>query len=749
MAIMDKASKTVLYQGKSSEEGLFLFKSPPVSSISQPYPSAFVSSASSLPKARCTDSYFLILKQKLLYPLRRMPSKSLNMSSPYELLFHEPPDITQLKIFGSSCYPYLRPYAYDKLDPRTTQYVFLGYALGYKGVFCYSISQNKLWMSRHVIHDESVFPFHNSKFSVSSPIDSAIFFPSCTPLTTLYSSRMPVQSSSVHNTCATIHGISSAVNISSLGATTNSVENPFVHTHNDENAHNVGNAASVDITQSDFNIKHASTGVDMSVENPFDFNIEHASTGVDMSVANPSVGNSDMIVENAVAGTDNGSNGAHCTNGGNMLVENAVAGTENGLNGAHCTNGGNMLVENACTGLVQNNLSALSESELNALQFGTRLVAQGFSQSKGLDYDETFSPVVRHSTVRVILALAAMNNWELRQLDVKNAFLHGDLKEEVYMFQPQGFVDSEHPNYVCLLRKSLYGLKQAPRAWNEKFTNFLPRSDTTCIHEVISELSMVFDMKDLGSLSYFLGLEVTKVRKGILLSQTKYAKDLLAKAGMESINTCSSPCLPHAQMTADQDVHYAAVKRILRYLKGTIQKGIFYSSTGVLSNAVTVKAFCDADWAGEVIQKRSTTGFIVYLGLCPVSWQSKKQGTVSRSSTESEYRSLANTAAEISWIRHLLCDLKIQIPCAPLLKCDNLSALALASNPVFHSKIKHLGNDFHFVRERVQRNDLRLEYVSTTEQTADILLKGLASPIFKTHCINLRLVSLAELEGGC
>ncbi|XP_061996671.1 uncharacterized mitochondrial protein AtMg00810-like [Rosa rugosa] len=133
-------------------------------------------------------------------------------------------------------------------------------------------------------------------------------------------------------------------------------------------------------------------------------------------------------------------------------------------------------------------------------------------------------------------------------------------------------------------------------------------------------------------------------------------------------------------MTKPTDVHYATVKRILRYLKGTIHKGIFYSSTGALHNAVNVKAFCDADWAGEVIQKLSTTGFVVYIELCPVSWQFKKQGTVSRSSTESEYRSLANTAAEISWIRHLLCDLKIHIPCAPLLKCDNLSALPLASN---------------------------------------------------------------------
>jgi hypothetical protein len=458
-------------------------------------------------------------------------------------------------------------------------------------------------------------------------------------------------------------------------------------------------------------------------------------------------------------------------------------------------------------------------------RYKARLVAQGFSQAKGLDYFETFSPVVRHSTVRIIIALAAMNKWELRQLDVKNAFLHGDLKEEVYMAQPQGFVDANHPDYVCLLKKSLYGLKQAPRAWNEKFTQFLPSlgfefshsdpslfvrhtprglvalllyvddivitgSDSSGIHEVISELSLVFDMKDLGSLSYFLGLEIAQLEHGIFLSQTKYATDLLAKCGLDTIKACNSPCLPHSQMTKDEgiplkdptqyrsivgalqyltfsrldiayavntvcqfmtsptDIHYAAVKRILRYLKGTLQKGLFFSSTGALLNSVYVKAYCDADWAGEVIQRRSTTGFIVYIGSCPVSWQSKKQGSVSRSSTESEYRSLANTAAEISWIRHLLCDLKVQIPHAPVLKCDNLSALALASNPVFHSRIKHLDNDFHFVRERVQRNDLKLEYVSTKEQTADILTKGLPSPLFRLHCINLRLVTRAEIEGG-
>lgn len=203
-----------------------------------------------------------------------------------------------------------------------------------------------------------------------------------------------------------------------------------------------------------------------------------------------------------------------------------------------------------------------------------------------------------------------MNGWELRQLDVKNAFLHGDLKEEVYMTQPQGFVDPAFPGYVCLLRKSLYGLKQAPRAWNEKFTSFLPSlgfsfshsdpslfirhttagmvalllyvddivvtgSDNAGIHEVISELSMVFDMKDLGSLSYFLGLEVTKVPQGILISQTKYAKDLLARSGMETINTCNSPCLPHHHMTKDEGTPlkdptmYRSIVGSLQYLTFT------------------------------------------------------------------------------------------------------------------------------------------------------------------------------------
>ncbi|KAM1001461.1 hypothetical protein ACFX2A_008095 [Malus domestica] len=172
--------------------------------------------------------------------------------------------------------------------------------------------------------------------------------------------------------------------------------------------------------------------------------------------------------------------------------------------------------------------------------------------------------------------------------------------------------------------------------------------------------------------------------------------------------------------------------------------GLSYSRTDL-----DIKAFSDADWAGDPNDRRSTIGLIVYLGGNPISWSSKKQQTVSKSSTEAEYRALSSTAAELDWIKQILGFLTITISSVPVLFCDNMSAIALSFNPVQHQRTKHIEVDVHFVRERVAKNQLHVQFVSSQEQFADILTKGLSAPLFHTHCNNLMLGSFKhEFEGG-
>ena len=173
-------------------------------------------------------------------------------------------------------------------------------------------------------------------------------------------------------------------------------------------------------------------------------------------------------------------------------------------------------------------------------------------------------------------------------------------------------------------------------------------------------------------------------------------------------------------MHAPTASHMTTVKQILRFLKGTIKYGLLFRP-----GPFSLQAFCDADWAGSPYDRRSTSGFCVFLGPNPMSWSSKKQPTVARSSTEAEYRCLAQTAAEVTWLCSLLRDLHIPLSSIPLIWCDNVSAISLTFNPVFHAQTKHIEIDYHFVREKVTQKQLEVRFISTLDQLVDIFTKGL------------------------
>ena len=174
--------------------------------------------------------------------------------------------------------------------------------------------------------------------------------------------------------------------------------------------------------------------------------------------------------------------------------------------------------------------------------------------------------------------------------------------------------------------------------------------------------------------------------------------------------------------------HWTLVKRLLHYLCGTPDHSLQLYCDSLLSLHAfsdALHAYSDADWAGDPDDFSSTGAYIVYLGRNPISWSSKKQKNIARSSTEAEYRSVANTAAELNWVSSLLCDLGIQLPTCPVIYCDNVGATQVCSNPVFHSRMKHVAFDFHFIRDQVQKGILRVAHVSSTDQLADLLTKSL------------------------
>ncbi|GJZ97987.1 ribonuclease H-like domain-containing protein [Tanacetum coccineum] len=304
--------------------------------------------------------------------------------------------------------------------------------------------------------------------------------------------------------------------------------------------------------------------------------------------------------------------------------------------------------------------------------------------------------------------------------------------------------------------------------------------------QIITSLHAEFSMTDLGSLNYFLGIFVTRNASGMFLSQQKYATEVLDRAGMLNCKPCRTPVDTDSKLSADgapisdstlyrslagalqyltftrpdisyavqqvclfmhdpREPHLSALKRILRYVRGTLSYGLqLYSST-----TSSLVAYSDADWAGCPTTRRSTSGYCVFLGNNLLSWSSKRQFTLSRSSAEAEYRGVANAVAETCWLRNLLRELHTPLATATLVYCDNVSAVYLSSNPVQHQRTKHIEIDIHFVRDLVATGAIRVLHVPSRYQYADIFTKGLPTSLFDEFRTSLSVRSSpAPTAGG-
>ncbi|XP_044717342.1 reverse transcriptase (RNA-dependent DNA polymerase) domain-containing protein [Hirsutella rhossiliensis] len=409
-----------------------------------------------------------------------------------------------------------------------------------------------------------------------------------------------------------------------------------------------------------------------------------------------------------------------------------------------------------------------------------RFVAKGYEQQEGIDYSETFASVVRPESYRTIFAIAAAEDLEIEQMDVKTAFLYGDIDEEVYLEQPEGFEDGT--GRVCRLKKAIYGLKQAPRIWFHTITKFL---ETLGYRPIAADVSVFVRGKSIIAIyvddllltgacpcSHYLGIKVTRdrARRRIELSQRAYIEKILRTYNMSDCNPTDTPMaadplqppaedwhappkdqaayakrvgsLMYAMLGTRSDIcfsvgaccrhlanptsqHQTAVKRIMRYLKGTIDYVL------VLEGPLQpIQGYTDADFAADLHTRRSTSGFFYSLGSAAISWTSKRQPCVTLSSTEAEYVALTQSAQEAIWLRSLMKDLSHPQAVPTAIHEDNKGAIDLANNPQHHSRTKHISLKWHFIREKVAEGTVSLIKIEGTKQPADGLTKALPRDAF-------------------
>lgn len=510
------------------------------------------------------------------------------------------------------------------------------------------------------------------------------------------------------------------------------------------------------------------------------------------------------------------------------------------------------------------------------VRYKARIVARGFEQRYGINYEETFSPTASAASIRLLIALAARGKARIHQMDVKTAFINSYVKEEVYIYPPPGYETNEP---ILRLRKALYGLKQAPRAWNDHIDaafrkyGFKRCHSDYCVYvkdqvivalyvddiliisdnenEIINTKSFLryeFEMEDMGEVKRFLGMDIKRMANGdYTINQRDYVRKILKRFGMHNCKPSKTPFSPgtklqafdgeasaedrttyqqivgslmYAATSTRPDIafhvstlsrfnnnpgpeHFHAAKNVMKYLKGTEDYGLTFKA-GTTEDGLNFHGYTDSDWAGDLDNRRSTSGFVFLAAGAAISWRSRRQNTVATSTTEAEYVAAAMASKEALWLRQLLSELKqyydsksylrkstakvqyhdnwfheddeqsldhyasktstmagtpihckVQdkdydlygLPPASTLPttqihCDNQGATALTRNPEQMKKTKHIDIAFHFVRERVGTGELKVDYIPTTDMVADGLTKPLSHAVHSAHMEAMGLTKL-------
>ena len=452
-------------------------------------------------------------------------------------------------------------------------------------------------------------------------------------------------------------------------------------------------------------------------------------------------------------------------------------------------------------------------------RYKARLVARGFSQEYGINFNETFSPVIRTESLRLLLTIAIRKQLKLRQFDIKTAFLNGELQELVYIKQPTGYEDGTQR--VCNLKRALYGLKQSPRMWNQGLVNFWKEygfeqcrsdqcvlmmdnmilgmhvDDLVLLYETekqletfIKAISSKFEVKDLGELNYFLNIKIERKVDCVVLSQHKFIEETIDQFNIRDAKPLYTPLdgsikLSNSQCPTDQKeinemkkypfreligklnylctntrpdiaisvsklsrfmnnpgmIHWKLAIKVLRYVKTTKDYCLVLKPKDDL-----ISVYSDADWAGEIDDRRSTSGHCIFFGGALISWKTKLQSAISMSTMESEFYALTYAIQEVQSVNYLLEELGIKQEKAIIVHEDNQSAIKFSNNSSFKGRAKHIDLRHNYVKDLIEKGFCVLKYCETEKMLADIFTKPVDRTKLKNCC---EVIGCCSTQGEC